>query len=173
MGHLIETDWAYQSFRQPINMSGNEPDLQYILSHSPGYLLATTHRVLSLKESAALVSMNLSLHEYVVLRLIGTKAHLSQGSLGNRYGIDPATMVDLIDKLENKGLLVRERNPEDRRKYLLHLTPKGNKVSSRASRLVRKQQKEFLAPLSDDQWESVRTGLWQLIQSHLEAGGDN
>lgn len=152
-------------------MNVDEQDLLPLLSNSPGYLLATASRILSQKETTALAAVRLSLHEYVVLRLIGTKAHLSQGSLGNRYGIDPATMVDLIDKLENEGLLVRQRNPLDRRKYLLHLTPKGNKVSSRARRLVRKQQKEFLAGLTEDQWEAARSALWKLVEAHVTATG--
>ena len=141
-------------------------NFQEHLAQSAGYLLSRTSGILRSKVTDALNPLQLSLYEYVCLRLIGINAPLSQGSLGDIYGIDRATMVALIDKLEGRELLLRERNSQDRRSYRLRLTPKGSKVLTRAKRIVAKEQKAFLAPLSDQEWETMRLLLVKLVQGN-------
>src|SRR5437870_3874037 len=58
---------------------------------------------------------------------------ISQHQLSEQLGIDRTTMVELIDDLESKGVVVRQRNPADRRAYSIRLTPKGRMVQKRAS----------------------------------------
>jgi DNA-binding MarR family transcriptional regulator len=142
-------------------------NLQEHLSQSAGYLLSRTSGILRGKVTNALVPLQLSLYEYVCLRLISINAPLSQGSLGDIYGIDRATMVVIIDKLESRELILRERNSADRRSYRLRLTPKGAKVLSRAKRIVAKQQKEFLEPLSEQEWDTLRTLLVKLVNNRF------
>lgn len=142
-------------------------NLQEHLSQSAGYLLSRTSGILRGKVTNALVPLQLSLYEYVCLRLISINAPLSQGSLGNIYGIDRATMVVIIDKLESRELILRERNSADRRSYRLRLTPKGAKVLSRAKRIVAKQQKEFLEPLSEQEWDTLRALLVKLVNNRF------
>lgn len=141
------------------------PDVQQALSESPGYLLSQASRLLRERTSLVLEPFELTLNDYVVLRLVGLKARLSQGALGDTYGIDPATMVGVIDKLEARKLLSRERNPADRRRYLLRLTPTGSKLLTRVRTSVTKTQKEFLSVISSDEWEHVRAALWKLVQT--------
>ena len=133
------------------------------LSSSAGYLLAQASRLLRERVDKALAPLELSLYEYVLLRLISLDAPVSQGELGETYGIDRTTMVGLVDRLEERQLVVRERNEADRRSYRLRLTPKGRKVLSRAVRIVRKEQQDFLSPLSAAEWESMRAALWKLV----------
>ena len=140
------------------------PDVREALSQSPGYLLSQASRLLRERTAAALEPFLLSLNDYVVLRLVGLNARLSQGALGDTYGIDPATMVSVIDKLEAQKLLSRERNAADRRRYLLRLTPKGAKLLTRVRTKVTKAQKKFLSAVSDEEWDTVRSILWKLIE---------
>jgi len=133
------------------------------LSNSAGYLLAQASRLLRERVGRALAPMELSLYEYVMLRLISLDVPVSQGTLGETYGIDRTTMVGLVDRLEERELVVRKRNEADRRSYLLRLTPKGRKVLSRALRIVRKEQQDFLSPLSTTEWDTVRACLWKLV----------
>ena len=140
------------------------------LSGSAGYLLAQASRLLRERVDQALAPMELSLYEYVVLRLIALDAPVSQGMLGETYGIDRTTMVGLMDRLEERELVVRERNEADRRSYRLRLTPKGRKVLSRALRIAKKEQQDFLSPLSPAEWEAMRSCLWKLVsQAQSEA----
>jgi len=50
---------------------------------------------------------------------------LSQQAIGERLRIDRTTMVSLIDDLERAGYVKRERNPDDRRAYVITLTAAG------------------------------------------------
>ncbi len=139
------------------------------LSNSAGYLLAQASRMLRGRVDNALLPLELSLYEYVTLRLISLDAPMSQGELGETYGIDRTTMVGVVDRLEERELVVRERNEADRRSYLLRLTPKGRKVLARALRIVRKEQQGFLSPLTEAEWESLRTCLWKLVSQSQQA----
>ena len=142
---------------------GHSDKLTEALSGSAGYLLAQASRLLRERVDRVLSPMELSLYEYVMLRLISLDAPVSQGTLGETYGIDRTTMVGLVDRLEERDLVVRERNEADRRRYRLRLTPKGRKLLSRAVRIVRKEQQDFLSPLSSSEWETTRACLWKLV----------
>lgn len=72
---------------------------------------------------------------------------ISQHELGEQLRIDRTTMVELIDDLEAKGVVVRQRNPTDRRAYLIQLTPKGRTVQKRASKEFDAAADEFFSPL--------------------------
>jgi len=146
-----------------VTSDGHSDKLTEALSGSAGYLLAQASRLLRERVDRVLSPMELSLYEYVMLRLISLDAPVSQGTLGETYGIDRTTMVGLVDRLEERDLVVRERNEADRRRYRLRLTPKGRKLLSRAVRIVRKEQQDFLSPLSSSEWETTRACLWKLV----------
>jgi DNA-binding MarR family transcriptional regulator len=136
------------------------------LSQSAGYLFSQISRLYSEGLSKALSALELSLYEYGSLRLISFNTPLSQGDLGDRYGIDRTTMVSVIDGLEGRGMVTRERSKTDRRRYRLLLTAKGKKVLSRALRVANIYQQRFLKPLSSTEWESVRSCLWRLLEAN-------
>jgi DNA-binding MarR family transcriptional regulator len=49
--------------------------------------------------------------------------------------VSPATVVQIVDDLERRGLVSRERDPADRRAYRLHLRPEAAAVVERATAL--------------------------------------
>jgi len=56
----------------------------------------------------------------------------TMGALSRMMGIAPASLVPVIDSLEQKGLMKRGSDPEDRRKNPLTLTQKGEAVLNKA-----------------------------------------
>lgn len=151
---------------------GKNPDQQKItqtFANSAGYLLSQSSRLYRERLEEVLKSLQLSLYEYGSLRLISLNTPMSQGVLGSRYGIDRTTMVAVIDKLEGRGMVTRERSETDRRSYRLLLTTKGKKILSRALRAVTKEQQKFLAPISAAEWETVRDCLWRMIEAHHQS----
>src|SRR5438067_1718494 len=52
------------------------------------------------------------------------------------FGMRPSTMTSMLERLDQKGLLTREPDPEDRRSVRITLTRKGNVVAERINRLV-------------------------------------
>ncbi|HWA75896.1 MAG TPA: MarR family transcriptional regulator [Polyangiaceae bacterium] len=64
------------------------------------------------------------------------------GSVAERLCVQHHTAVALVDKLERRGFVLRERGTEDKREVLLRLTPKGNAILQALSALHRAQLKE-------------------------------
>ncbi len=71
---------------------------------------------------------NLNNPECGVLYVLSTGAVTNQLTLGQDMGIDKATIVKIIDKLEKLNFVKREVDPTDRRAKLLSITPKGLKT---------------------------------------------
>ena len=88
---------------------------------------------------------------------------LTQQGLSRRTGIDRTTMVGIADALEDKGMVVRERSPADRRAYALRVTAQGRRVLGRATRAIQAAEEEFLAPLSERERPQLKPTLRRLI----------
>ncbi|MFG2696765.1 MarR family winged helix-turn-helix transcriptional regulator [Kitasatospora sp. NPDC051984] len=67
--------------------------------------------------------MGLSPVEEKTLDLIQREAPLSAGDLAARTGLAPATVSGLIERLERKGFIQRERDSKDRRRIFLAAAP--------------------------------------------------
>ena len=75
--------------------------------------------------------------EFGLLVLVDRNAGLSQMALARALGIDRSTLVPILDRLQERGLLMRHRSPTDGRTHALALTPAGEKALARFARLVR------------------------------------
>ena len=141
-----------------------DPDKTHqLLKSNVGYLLNRSAQVLRDKLSEALKEVPFSFHEYVVLRLIELELAETQQDVGRLSGIDRSSMVTLLDGLEDRDLILRTRDPQDRRKHQLTMTPKGRKTLSHAKRIASRVHKEFLSPLTEEQWIVLQEALSKLI----------
>lgn len=100
---------------------------------------------------------------YAVLLLLSKTGPLSQQEIGRELGIDRTTMVHIIDDLEERGLVVRARDPLDRRKYAVGVTDDAQGVLERASAVLTMTEDRFLAPLD----AAERRRLHNLLQKLL------
>lgn len=144
-------------------MTGKESQIPDDLKSNVGFLLNKAARLLRDEITAGLKPLSLSFQEYIILRAAQSMPQATQQSIGNRLDIDRSSMVDLIDKLEERELLVRVRNKEDRRSYQLSITLKGQRTLDAARRLVKKTLKNFLTPLDETEWALIQNGLIKLI----------
>lgn len=94
------------------------------------------------------------------LSMIGTGKGINQSALAERLGITRASMVKVIDSLQDLGLILREEVPGDRRSYALVLTPKGRQELKRYARKVAEIEKAYSARLTP----AERRQLMQLLQ---------
>jgi len=90
---------------------------------------------------------------------------ISQHELGEQLGIDRTTMVELIDDLEAKGVVVRQRNPADRRAYSIQLTPRGRTVQKRAAIACVSAAAAFFSPLEPRERHVLADMMRRLIAS--------
>ncbi|GAB2919299.1 MarR family winged helix-turn-helix transcriptional regulator [Nonomuraea fastidiosa] len=97
--------------------------------------------------------VGLSLWEFAVLAALADFGAAAQREVGDRLGLDPSDMVRLMDGLIAAGLAVRDRDPADRRRYRISLTPDGQEALTRARALVAEVERETLAPLTAEERE--------------------
>src|SRR5919204_4770011 len=89
-------------------------------------------RVTGYRLSQALTGLEMRTNEFAVLHHLHQAGPLSQQELGGALRINPSNLVGLLDALEADGLVVRPRDPADRRRHLVGLTPAGHKRPARA-----------------------------------------
>jgi DNA-binding MarR family transcriptional regulator len=93
------------------------------------------------------------------LRAVAGNAGISQQALSSLLGMVPSRLVSLIDELEQRGLVERRDNADDRRVYAIHLTAKGAETMVALGRIARAHDDEVLAPLD----EKEREALWSML----------
>ena len=94
---------------------------------------------------------------------------MTQKALGDALRIDRTTMVALIDDLEDKGYVIRQRHPRDRRAFLVHPTGAGRGAKTAAIQILDEQQRRYLAPLTPTERDQLGALLKRL---HTPAEAD-
>lgn len=112
-----------------------------------GFLLSRAHLIAREKADRALDQVGLTMKGFAALATLVSDGPVSQQRLSQRIRMDPATMVDVIDSLEQSGHIVRRRNPTDRREYALQTTAKGRALHLRAERALAAVEKETVRGL--------------------------
>ena len=79
-----------------------------------------------------LATLGLTGPQRVALRVLGRRPGISAGALAETLRVHPSTLTGVLQRLEEKGIVRRARDPEDGRRSLLELTPRGRKLDVRA-----------------------------------------
>jgi DNA-binding MarR family transcriptional regulator len=95
-----------------------------------------------------------------ILRLLDRTPGISQQQLAQRLNMHASRLVAVIDALEERGLVMRETNADDRRIYSLRLTTAGREVLAAIGRVARAHE----AAMCDGLSEVERTQLKSLLQ---------
>jgi MarR family transcriptional regulator, lower aerobic nicotinate degradation pathway regulator len=140
---------------------------------SSAYLLFKAGHYVGQEFEAALVELGLTVREYLVLSFVDASPGLSQQEVSERLGIDPTIVVGLVDALEARELLVRSRDPADRRRNILAVTEDGRSLHKHAIEAAAAAEAEFLAPLSAAQRKELRRALLAVMTPRLAWLGDN
>ena len=124
---------------------------------------ATHHTLHAL--SAALSDLNLSAAEINALANLGEGGTLSVRQLSERTGTRASTLTGLLDRLENRGYLVREVDPTDRRSCRLPLTDQGREVAARARAAITDLERTALSQLDAAQLAGYRAVISALEEA--------
>ena len=101
--------------------------------------------------------------EAAVLSILVEHGAMSQRTLGEVTHVNRSLIVKLVDGLEAKGWVVRDRNPADRRSYALRITPRGESALARLNRDLDKAEAELTANLSGPEVERLKRRLRGLL----------
>jgi DNA-binding MarR family transcriptional regulator len=108
---------------------------------------------------------NLSPRQFQLLGLLHDHGSTGQGELGQMMETDPSILVTMLNPLEADGLISRQRDPEDRRRHLVSITPTGNQLLSNAASAQQKAEDALFGGLDSDQREQLRSLLVTLRDS--------
>jgi len=95
------------------------------------------------------------------------KAPLAQIELASRVGVEGATMVAMLDRLEKSGLVARVPSETDRRVKLVRLTPAGTKLYAKVQTEAAAVRKELLGGI-DPKLLLAATELLEGLQAVVE-----
>lgn len=118
---------------------------------SPAFLLAQVGAHAASKFAERLVELKLTPPHAGILRILSATPAITQQTLAATLSVVPSRLVGLIDELEALGLVERRENPDDRRRYALHLTGQGRSTLTLIGHLSREHSQILLAALSQNE----------------------
>jgi len=110
----------------------------------------------------ALEPLGLKSREFWLLVLAGA-GDVSQHQMAELCGVDPSWLVAVLDGLERRGLLQRQRNPRDRRMQWVQRTEAGDRLFELALPRAQHAEAQQLAALSANQQRQLLTAMRKLV----------
>src|SRR3984893_5523231 len=95
----------------------------------------------------------------IALKLLSDQGPASQQALAESLSLDPSNVVGLLNELEERGLITRRREPADRRRHIVELSPRGGDELCLAYTRLRFVEDDPFSALSADE----RVTLYDLL----------
>jgi MarR family transcriptional regulator for hemolysin len=142
------------------------PLLAKELLESSGFLLARLGIGFKMKALAKLEEAGYDPYDYAVLAILDEGARQAQATIADTLSLDPSRVVAVLDSLEERRLVERQRDPEDRRRHVVSITIKGQRQLAELREIVRELEEEFFAPLDTKTRERLHEQLLVLACHH-------
>lgn len=107
--------------------------------------------------------------QFDIIATLGNTPGMSYKELGDKTLITKGTLTGVIERLEQKGLVARERSCEDKRSFFVRLTPEGQAKFDQVFPVVVAQGKQLFATFSDADFDAMDASLRKLKQIIAEA----
>ena len=133
---------------------------------SIGRLLYLTTQTMTFHSERALKPFSLTVEQMILLKNIAENDGLSQNQLCVIVEKSAANVTRILDRLEKKAFLRRERNPADRRSILLFLTDQGKKLVKEVAVLFESFSEQLVIDISSQE-QVLFSQLLHKIQNNL------
>lgn len=141
------------------------------VAHQSIALINHLGRVSRRGSEAALAPLGLRPRHLVALTLLRDHGAATQQALVEALRIDPSTLVGLLNELEQAELLVRLRDPEDRRRHIVELSDEGRATVERAEGALDAVQDDVLGALSEEERTTLHSLLLRAAGGQLPGAG--
>ena len=132
------------------------------LAANNGSLLARLGHAFKARAVAALSAAGFELYDYSVLALLAEGDRVTQSTIADVLGVDPSRLVAVLDSLEQRDLVTRHRDPQDRRRHVVTITAGGNQQLLHLREVVRRLEDDFFAPLDEAKRKTLHDLLIEL-----------
>ncbi len=130
-----------------------------------GYHMKRAFNVVQADLTQTLKPFDLRMLTYTALVLVVDNPGLSQSQLADAMGIERPNLVVILDELEHRELIVRDRAPTDRRAYALKATLAGRRLYDKAVAAVITHENRLLASI-DDATRSILIKALSEVREH-------
>jgi DNA-binding MarR family transcriptional regulator len=100
---------------------------------------------------------------FSALLLASANPGIAQIEIANQLGIDKASVVALVDRMEDAGWVTRKRSTDDRRRQGIFLTPAGTKACRSLKKEMIDHERRFVSRYTD---QELRTLIALLRRLH-------
>ena len=101
-----------------------------------------------------------------LVRLIARAPGQSQQAVADQLGMPASRLVALVDDLEERGLVERRRNPDDRRHHALYLTDAGEQSMRQLGIVAAEHESAITTSLSATERDQLNALLTKLAAAH-------
>ena len=134
------------------------------------YVIARLERAVRAQINERLKPRGLTTLQYTTLSVLGARGQpLSNAQLARRAYMTPQAMIEVLNALEDKGLIRRDTHPNHRRVYPASLTDEGRTVLAACDASVDEMEEEMLAGLDPAQRRLLAEWLKGCVRA-LHAG---
>jgi DNA-binding MarR family transcriptional regulator len=102
--------------------------------------------------------------DFSVLRVVQLAGELTPSELAELTLRSTGGMTQIVDRLVKQGLVLRTPDPNDRRKVVIGLTPKGRRLTDKAQRAYARERARVLGPLSEAELQEIDTAVRRLLE---------
>lgn len=136
------------------------------LLEKSGFLMVRLAMGFKARAIADLEEAGYSQYHYSVLAVLGAQVRKTQSLIAESLGLDPSQLVGILDGLEERGLIERQRDPEDRRRHLVTITAKGRTQLVRLRGRIDRLEDELFTPLDAKSRKTFHELLLRLTAYH-------
>jgi DNA-binding MarR family transcriptional regulator len=124
------------------------------VSKMPGHLIRRLHQISTqvFMQRVKEAGFDLTSVQFAALDALGKNPGIDQAGLAELVAKDRATVGAVVDRLEQKGFVVRTISERDKRARVLSLTEEGAAIVARLYPVVEQLQGEILRGLEEDEY---------------------
>ena len=137
----------------------------YDPQRSIGGLLGRVKIAMGAAVDAELAPLDITAAQYVILMSIALKEADSASELCKGISYDAGAMTRMIDRLESKGLIHRNRRPDDRRVVYIELTEEGRRAFPRMKVISMSVVNQFLRGFSQAEARQLEGFLSRMLEN--------
>ncbi len=101
--------------------------------------------------------------QLVILREIERRGEVTAGEIARAVSVSQATVTGILDRLENRALLVRQRSARDKRSIIVSITASGRQILQDAPPLMQEAFVERFCSLKEWEQTMILSALQRLV----------
>ncbi|NFG22925.1 MarR family transcriptional regulator [Clostridium botulinum] len=129
------------------------------LNECINFLLTRSQQVVFQSLKSRLAKFEVTPVQYGILKCLWDEEYLLPKQIAEALSLDSSTITGLLDRMENKGLIERVHNKNDRRTFNVIVTEEGLKHRKEIEQVIEELNNDFLEKFSAEEKKSLKDSL--------------